>query len=159
MKGLWFNRTKEYDARLRGEKHDPLAYAKVEVVILSPLPCWAHLSPELNRELVATLVADIEHEHAVIHERNGTQPAGVAKVLSLHYEDRPRRSKRSPAPAVHAFAKEVRKAMEEAYRLFYNAFRAAADALRAGTLDAAFPDGCFPPGRPFVGPVPEMVPG
>ena len=76
-----------------------------------------------------------------------------------HYEDRPRKSKRSPAPPFHAFAKKVRKAMEEAYRAFYNAFRAAADALKTGTLDAPFPEGSFPPGRPFVGLVPDLVPG
>jgi hypothetical protein len=159
MTGLWFNRTKEFTARLRGEKHDRLAYAEDEEVIISHLLPWAHLSDELNRELVATLVADIEHEHALLHKKNGTEPAGVAHVLSRHYEDRPRNSKRSPAPAFHAFAKKVRQAMADAYRAFYNAFRAAADALKAGTLDAPFPDGCFPPGRPFVGPVPEMAPG
>jgi hypothetical protein len=159
MEGLWFNRTQEYNARLRGEKHDRLAYAEVERVFHAPFPPWAHLSRERHQETIAHMVADIEDEHARIHQRNNTEPAGIPYVLSLRHEDRPKESKRSPAPTFHAYAKKVRKAMEDAYRAFYNAFRAAADALKEGTLDAAFPEGCFPPGRPFVGPVPEMAPG
>lgn len=37
-----------------------LKYATVEVLELSPLPCWAHLSPEAYRQRVATLLSDIE---------------------------------------------------------------------------------------------------
>jgi len=159
IKGLWFNRTAEYNARLRGERHDPLACAEEEVMILSPLPSWAHLSPEQYRERIAGLVGEIEEETARLHAQAGTEPAGVAFVLAQRYEDVPRKPKRSPAPAVHAYARRVRKAMVEAYRAFYAAFREAAEALKAGTLDAVFPDGSFPPGRPFVGEVPELAPG
>jgi len=159
MKGLWINRTAQYNTRLRGEDLDDLAFAEEEQVILSPEPFWAHLSPETYRESIVDLVTEIDDEHARLHARNGTRPAGVSSVLSLHHQDRPKKSRRSPAPAFHAFARKVRKAMEEAYRAFYNAFRAAADALQEGTLDATFPDGSFPPGRPYVGLVPDLVPG
>jgi REP element-mobilizing transposase RayT len=159
VEGLWFDRTQEYKARQRGEKYHRLAYAEVERVKHSPLRLWAHLPPERHQKHIGDMVADIEAEHARIHKKNNTEPAGIAYVLSLHHEDRPKEPKHAPAPAFHAYAKKVRKAMENAYRIFYNAFRAAADALKEGTLDAPFPDGCFPPGRPFVGPVPEMAPG
>ena len=159
LKGLWLNRTAAHNARMRGEDVDDLAFAEEEEVILSPLPCWAHLSPGQYRECLADLVSEITKETARQHQQGGTEPAGVPYVLAQHYEDRPRKPRRSPAPLVHAYAKAVRESMVQAYRAFYNAFRAAADALEEGTRDAQFPDGSFPPGRPFVGPVPELVPG
>ena len=39
----------------------------------------------------------------------------------------------------------------EAYAWFVAAFREAAEKLRAGDRNAAFPIGSFPPGLPFVG--------
>ena len=159
MQGLWFSRTAEYNARMRGQKHGRLAFAGREQVMLSHLPNWWHLSAGQNRELVADLVTGIEEVTAQRHRKANTEAAGVPYVLSQHYQDKPRKPKRSPAPAFHAYAKRIRKAMEEAYRAFYAAFRTAADALKSGTLDAAFPEGSFPPGRPYVGEVPELAPG
>jgi hypothetical protein len=45
----------------------------------------------------------------------------------------------------------VRRELWEAYRLFVDAFRRAAEKLRAGDRNAEFPLGSFPPGLPFVG--------
>jgi hypothetical protein len=52
--------------------------------------------------------------------------------------------------AVHAATKAARKAMWEAYGWFVAAFRDAADKLKVGDRNAAFPAGSFPPGLPFV---------
>ena len=65
-------------------------------------------------------------------------------------ETRPRKIKKSPAPLFHALRKKVRKALWEAYGLFFAAFREATEKLRAGDRDAAFPQGSFPPRLPFV---------
>jgi len=65
-------------------------------------------------------------------------------------ETRPRKIKKSPAPFFHAFRKKVRKALWEAYGLFFAAFREAAEKLRAGDRSAEFPRGSFPPQLPFV---------
>ena len=43
----------EYDARNRGEDFGRLEYAEEEELKLSPLPCWAHLTPEQYRQSVA----------------------------------------------------------------------------------------------------------
>ncbi|HEX9941733.1 MAG TPA: transposase, partial [Thermoanaerobaculia bacterium] len=52
LTGYWFDRTQEYAARRRRQEHDPLRYATLETVTLSPLPCWAHLPAETYRAWV-----------------------------------------------------------------------------------------------------------
>jgi hypothetical protein len=42
--GTWFDRTKEYGARQRGEEISPRRFATTETVTLSLLPCWQHLA-------------------------------------------------------------------------------------------------------------------
>jgi len=51
LKGLWFDRTQEYAARIRGEDVDRLKYATEEILELSPLPCWKDLTPEQYRKV------------------------------------------------------------------------------------------------------------
>ena len=63
---------------------------------------------------------------------------------------RPRRTNRSPAPLVHAATRRARDAFKAMYRRFVDAFRAAAERLRAGLRDAEFPVCSFPPSAPFV---------
>jgi hypothetical protein len=42
--GYWFDA-----ARRRGEKFDRMRHAEQEILVLSPLPCWKHLSKEVAR--------------------------------------------------------------------------------------------------------------
>jgi hypothetical protein len=60
LEGHWFDRTREYAARNQREKHDPSRFASEETVVLSPLPCWAHLTSAAYRKRVSALVDDIE---------------------------------------------------------------------------------------------------
>lgn len=46
--------------------------------------------------------------------------------------------------------------LERAYQLFVEVFRDAAELLKSGHSDPRFPEGSFPPGRPFV---PDLAPG
>ena len=78
------------------------------------------------------------------------EPLGADGVRAQNPETRPRKLKKSPAPFVHAATKAARKAMWEAYAWFVAAFREAADKLRAGDRNAAFPIGSFPPRLPYV---------
>jgi hypothetical protein len=57
---------------------------------------------------------------------------------------------RSPAPFVHAATRKIRKELGQAYGWFLAAYREAADRLRNGDRNAAFPPGSFPPHLPFV---------
>jgi putative transposase len=151
LEGLWFDRTQEYAARRRGEKFELLQYATREVLELDPLPCWEHLTAEQRRARVAALVEDIESETAARRKRTGTKPRGVAAVLAQNPFRRPKKTKKSPAPAFHAASKAVRRELWDAYALFVAAYRTAAEKLRAGIRDVVFPRGSFPPPMPFVG--------
>jgi hypothetical protein len=151
LEGLWFDRTQEYGARRRGEEHERDRFATRETVILSPLPCWEHLSPEDQKKKIAELVREIEEEAAAQREATGKAVLGRAAVLKQHPHERPNRSKKSYAPLVHAASRKVRLALYEGYRAFVAAYREAAEKLRAGDRAAIFPAGCFPPALPFVG--------
>jgi hypothetical protein len=151
LEGLWFDRTREYAARRRGETFDRLQYATREVLELDPLPCWEHLTEEQRRERTASLVTDIETEAAARRQRTGVRPRGPAAVLAQNPFRRPLRTKKSPAPAFHAASQIVRRELWDAYGWFVDAFRQAAEKLRAGDRNAAFPTGSFPPALKFVG--------
>jgi hypothetical protein len=151
LKGYWFDRTQEYAARNRGEKFDRLQYASVETLHLSPLPCWKHLPAEVWRGRALSLIHEIEEEAAAHRSRTGSQPLGAAAILGQHPHDRPRQTKKSPAPLFHAVSARVHRELWEGYRWFVAAFREAAEKLRAGDRNAVFPVGSFPPALPFVG--------
>ena len=150
LTGYWFDRTQEYAARNRGERFDRLRYATPETLYLSPLPCWKHLPEEAWRGRALRLIQEIAEETAAHLSRSGKQPLGIAAILSRHPHHRPQHQKRSPAPLFHAISAAARRELWEAYRLFVDAFRQAADKLRAGDRNAVFPLGSFPPALPFV---------
>ncbi len=150
IRGNWFDRTKEFAARSRGDDFDRLKYANEEALVLTALPCWAHLAPEAYRQRVADLVEAIESEAAAALAASGRVPLGVAGVLRQSHETRPTTTKRSPAPLYHAATRAVRKLFWEAYATFLAAFQEASERLRAGDRAARFPLGSFPPRLPFV---------
>jgi hypothetical protein len=150
LEGLWFDRTKEYAARRRGENFDRLAYATVEILKLDPLPCWSGLPDDLYRQRIASLLAQIEEKARAERERKCREPLGRAAILSQDPHGKLTRSKKSPAPRFHAFRKTIRKELYDAYSWFVAALRTASEKLRSGDLTASFPPGSFPPALPFV---------
>jgi hypothetical protein len=94
IRGSWFDRTEEHKARLRGEDFEHLRYATEETVVLSQLPCWRHLSPEVYRELIAGLVKEIDSDAAAERKLTGRQrsrrsahPAPASAHLSEQDEE------------------------------------------------------------------------
>src|SRR6185436_10505288 len=150
VEGTWFDRTREYNARLRREEFDAKKYAFPQEVILSPLPCWKHLDSESYRAKIAHLAQEIENKARQEREAKRVKPLGPKAILAQNPFDRPEAPKKSPAPLFHAFRKGARKTLWEAYAWFVAAFREAAEKLRAGDLAAKFPIGSFPPHLPFV---------
>jgi REP element-mobilizing transposase RayT len=150
VEGTWFDRTGEYTARLRREEFDARQYASAQEVILSQLPCWKHLNPEVYRSRIAELIREINDTARQEREAKGIKPLGVKAILAQDPLDRPEPPKKSPAPLFHAFRREARKALWEAYAWFVAAFREAAEKLRGGDLATKFPIGSFPPHLPFV---------
>ena len=155
--GTWFDRTQESCARKRGEEIAPRQFATQETVTLTPLPCWAHLSEEQVRTRVSAIAQRIEENAAQERKAAGSAVLGAAAVLAQKPLDRPSRPKKSPAPLFHVFTRRVRRELYEAYHLFLAAFRDAAEKLRAGDRNAAFPLGSFPPGLPFVRALPLLA--
>jgi hypothetical protein len=150
IEGTWFDRTREWEARLRGEEFGARQFTETETVSLAPLPCWGDLSAEQYRERIAELVEAIIAKAAARRVATGIEPLGAAAILRQHPFTQPAKTKKSPAPLVHAASKRVRTEMKIAYAWFARAFREAAEYLRAGDRLARFPRGCFPPGLPFV---------
>jgi REP element-mobilizing transposase RayT len=150
LTGHWFDRTREFAARNQREEIAPLQFATEELVALSPIPCWAHLEPEVYRERIAALVETVETEAALARSLKGLPVLGVEAILAKDPLHRPASLARSLAPLVHAATKAVRKAFYDAYAWFVATFREAAERLRQGDRDAPFPRGSFPPALPFV---------
>jgi REP element-mobilizing transposase RayT len=148
--GTWHNRTLARTFRLQRKTPEPGQVEIRQVVTLSPLPCWKHLTPEAYRAKIADLVSGIEQSAAVERQKCHTEPLGAEQVLAQDPETRPESLDRSPAPFVHATTQKIRKQLWDAYRWFVAVYREAADKLRKGDRNAAFPAGSFPPHLPFV---------
>jgi REP element-mobilizing transposase RayT len=159
LAGLWFDRTQEYAARVRGESFHRLRFATVETIKLDSLPCWRHLSKREYGIRVGEVIVEIEAETAARHAREGTRPLGVKAILVQDPHDRPETLKKAWAPAFHAATKSARRELVEAYRWFVGAYREAAERLGQGNESARFPEGSFPPRLPFVGRSVELAPG
>ncbi|HBL27923.1 MAG TPA: hypothetical protein DD490_13880 [Acidobacteria bacterium] len=150
MEGTWYDRTLARSLRLRRQAPKPGEVDIRQTVVLSPLPCWKHLAPEVYRSRVADLLRGMEEAAAAEREKMGIEPLGAEEILKQDPETRPEHLDRSPAPLAHAATKRVRRELREAYGWFLAAFREAADKLRKGDRDVAFPPGSFPPHLPFV---------
>ncbi len=150
LRGWWFDRSREYAARRRGERPGRYEFATEETVFLDPLPCWRHLPIEEVRRRVRDLIRDIEREAAAERRRSGKPVLGADVVMASDPHHRPQKLKRSPAPDFHARRKAVREAMREAHAWVVVKYREAAERLRAGDLRVAFPEGTLPPSLPFI---------
>lgn len=153
LRGVWYDRTSLCLAgRAKSDRSTLDDVATEEILTLDPLPCWEEegLSAEEMEARVAEMVEHIAEEASASHRANGTLPSDPGVFLRVHPHQRPKTTKRSPRPFVHAATKEVRERFREAYRIFSEAYRAAADRLRAGHRDVRFPEGSFPPPAPFI---------
>ena len=102
--GTWFDRTREWEARLRGEEFGARQFAETEVVNFAPLPCWRDLSAEQYRERIAELVEAIIAKAAAQRVATGIEPlgelrsCGSSRFLSRRKPgDHPPRSSTPPA--------------------------------------------------------------
>jgi REP element-mobilizing transposase RayT len=150
LEGVWFDRTAEYEARQRGERPSKYAHTELESVALTPLPCWHDLAKREHRGSVAAIVEDITRQTRQRLADEGRAPLGVKRILAQDPHSKPQHFERSPAPRFHASSRELRRALEAAYREFVLAYRQASQALRTRALGVDFPPGCFPPRSPFI---------
>ena len=98
IEGTWFDRTRELEARLRGEEFGVRQFAETETVGLSPLPCWGDLSAEQYRERIVELVEAIIAKAAARREATGIEPLAPPRSSgSIRSPSRPRPFRRTRA--------------------------------------------------------------
>jgi hypothetical protein len=161
LEGLWFNRSKEWAARQRGQLYAYDDYATRYRIGFAPLPAFRDLSPEAYQDKVAGLIREIEEECA--SARDGRPVAGIDAVLNQDpYEPPTLRTKRSPRPLVHVASREARLDFKAELDSFLAQYWSASEALRDDRWLATardFPLGCYPPALAFVGePAPRRPP-
>jgi len=149
VRGRWINHTLEHRANRKGIVLESRDLVEEETLELTPLPCWAHLEKDRYRARVAEMIERVEGDAARTIAETGQPVAGRAFVERQDPRLEPNRIKKGPAPLAHAFSRQVRREIREAYSLFLTAYRRASDRFRQGALDACFPDGSFPPALPF----------
>jgi hypothetical protein len=152
--GCWFDRTAEHRAAKRRRSLDPSPFVNNELLQLTPLPCWRHLSAETYAARVCELVGQIEKETERWILESGRVPLGRERLLRQHPNLQPRRIEKRPAPLVHAASRAVRLAFRRGFREFVVAFRHASATLRLGRDPTRalllFPLGSFPARPAFV---------
>jgi REP element-mobilizing transposase RayT len=161
--GKWIDRTRKYrlEMQRQGKEEDkeisPDEYTTTLTVELKPLPCLEHLGWGGYVRFVTELIRDAEEEARRDRERRGVEIIGREEICRRDPQTRPNRVKVSPAPPVHAASKKARNEWREAFGMFLLAYREAARLLKKGVKDVPFPEGCFPPGLPFVGDTGELA--
>ncbi len=147
--GVWYDRSKLYRMLMawfarpkasRGRRPTLADVAETRIVVLTPPPMWADLSPEVQR-LRWLGVVDAAEARCPARGR----VLGRAGILRVRPHDHPEKSKRSPAPAVHASSRAQRIGWRAAYSAFVDSYRSAMQMLRAGIDECSFPpEGCRP---------------
>ncbi len=152
LRGTWFDRSKEYLARQRGETVFPLQFATTFDVCLTPMPCWQHLTADQRQAEIRRMVAEIKARAAEERKEKGGEPMTVEQILAQDPHSRPASIDRSPAPFVHATDDSTERSFRVAYRAFFDAFRTGVLRMcgRAREIMDLFPLGAFPPQLPFA---------
>lgn len=149
VRGRWHDRTLEFKARRASLPLDPRVFMEDETLSLAPIPAWSHYDPDEYRERIRSLVRAIECAAKTAAEQSGRGPLGRQALLRQNPHLQPNRIKRGPAPLAHAATQVARRSLRRSYATFLEVYRAAAQSLQAGVLEAAFPVGSFPPAMPF----------
>lgn len=167
LRGVWFDGTSACyagrRARARGESFDPSEHSQRRELQLAKLPCWRDLSDGEYQRRMAELLREIEDEINSRRRADGKSlPARKVCAQQIRGQD-PHDSpssplRRRPRPRCHAASRRVREEMWRTYHRVVAAYRSAAERLRSGDRTVEFPEGCFPPPLPFVGPRPARAP-
>jgi hypothetical protein len=152
LRGTWFDRSKDFLARQRGETVFPARFATAFDVNLTPLPALQHLTADRRQTEIRHIIDEIKTEAAAENKEKGRSPMTVDQILAQDPHSKPSSTDRSPAPFVHATYDSTAQEFRAAYRAFVDAFRAGVLRLRdrASEITDMFPLGAFPPHLPFA---------
>jgi hypothetical protein len=151
LRGTWFDRSKEFLARQRGETVFPAQFATTFDVTITPLSCLQHLTADQRQAEIRRIVAEIKAQAATENKEKGRTPMTVEQILAQNPHSKPASTDRSPAPFVHATHGSTEQEFRVAYRAFVDAYRAGSLRLRerAREIRDLFPFGAFPPQLSF----------
>ncbi|MCO4760376.1 MAG: hypothetical protein KC502_02655 [Myxococcales bacterium] len=150
--GVWTSLTQRNRAENRkGFVEVPGEFDTVLELVMTVLPCWAHLTPNEWRQRVWAIVESINLEAAEARRLSGATVLGVAAILATSPFSLGKKPKSRRRPLVHAPNREVRKRYVEVLRAVSAAYREASLRFRAGEWDVEFPAGTFRPAGGFVG--------
>src|SRR5512137_629846 len=135
LRGTWFDRSKEFLARQRGETVFPTQFATTYDVQLTPLPCLQHLTADQRQTEIRHIVDEIKAKAAAENREKGRTPMTVEQILAQDPHSKPASTDRSPAPFVHATHDSTEQEFRVAYRAFFDAFRAGRLRLRDRARD------------------------
>ena len=158
MQGIWIDRTAYQQARSRGKDVSLEDFTEKLELQLTSVPSQTHLAPQEYRQLMIDMVREVEVETCQRHKLDGTAPIGIRAIMDRHPHRRPDKRKKSPRPWFHALSQKAREAMRAALTWIVAAYREAAERFRQGEFDVEFPEGTFPPARPFVAPLGPIGP-
>jgi REP element-mobilizing transposase RayT len=151
LTGRWIDRTAFYVHREVQQEDVTEADFSEEVRLwFSPLPAWADMSPEQYQDAVAGLIGLIVDEAAAHRRSTGSSVLGADAVRRCDPHYRPPHPDRSPQPMFHTATVDAYRTLYKAFSQIFAAYRIASERLRAGHLDAEFPEGTFPCALPFV---------
>jgi hypothetical protein len=71
LRGTWFDRSKEYLARQRGETVSAPQFATTFDVCLTPMPCLQHLTADQRQAEIRRTVAEIKARAAEERKEKG----------------------------------------------------------------------------------------
>jgi hypothetical protein len=145
LEGRWIDRTAFYRAPDR-KSRDLSKYSMVETVVLTALPCFQGIDASQQIEWIRCCVDEIAAEARLEHAALSRSPRWRTQRRDL---ERRQPMRRTPAPWFHVSSAIAGRELRVGYALFLAIYRSAANRLKKG-LDAVFPDGCFPPPRPYV---------
>jgi len=154
LRGTWFDRSKEFLARQRGETVFPAQFATTFDVELTPLPCLQQMTAQERQAHYRRIVGEIQARAEAENREKGRTPLGVDRILAQDPHSKLASTDRSPAPFVHATSDSTEMQFRAAYRAFVDAYRAGTLRLRerARELREMFPLWAFPPALPFNAP-------
>jgi hypothetical protein len=151
LRGTWFDRSKAFLARQRGERTRPMQFATTFDIKLTPLPCLLDITEDAHQAHCRRVLSEIQTKAEADNKEKGRTPMTVEAILAQDPHSKPASTDRSPAPFVHASDDSAEQEFRVAYRAFVDAFRAGAQRLRerAREIRDMFPPWAFPPQLPF----------
>jgi hypothetical protein len=147
LSGDWVDRTALY--RVSGRAGSPSKFTTTEVLVLSPLACFEGWSISEQRDWVRRCVDEIASRARVECAGSSRHVGRRGRRGGGRHPRTPQPLRRSAAPWFHVSSAAAAFKLRVSYAVFVIAFRYAADKLRRGET-ASFPEGCFPPARPYV---------